>query len=105
MDTPTFRKLLRALKTLTPCQLRHLDEERQLQTDNETRLDKRLAAEFAKHPVCPHCKSEMVYRWGSSSNQRQRYRCRDCNKSFNSLTKMPLSKRQHPEKWDSTLRA
>ena len=47
MDTPTFRKLLRALKTLTPCQLRHLDKERQLQTDNETRLDKRQAAEFA----------------------------------------------------------
>lgn len=104
MDTSTFRQLLRSLEKLTPCQLRHLDEARQqLRVTAETQLDKRLEAKFAKHPVCPHCTSETVYRWGRSGEQRQRYRCRHCNKTFNALTNTPLAKLRHPEKWQDYL--
>lgn len=100
MDTYAFRQLLNSLKSLTACQLRHLDKSRQqLQSDSETQIDKRLEAEFAKHPACPHCESEDLYRWGYSSNERQRYRCKHCHNTFNALTKTPLSALRYPEKW------
>lgn len=34
---------------------------------------------------CPHCKSENVHRYGQVS-ERQRYRCKDCGKSFMETT-------------------
>lgn len=37
-------------------------------------------------PACPHCrKRDRIVRWGSSSGL-QRWRCRDCGKTFNMLT-------------------
>ncbi len=32
--------------------------------------------------VCPHCMSTKLYRWGKVC-ELQRYRCRQCNRTFN----------------------
>lgn len=52
---------------------------------------------------CPHCHSEMVIRWGRDSDI-QRYRCKACGKTFNSLTGSPLAHLHHREKWSDYLR-
>ena len=56
-------------------------------------------ARFAKGEVCPHCKSTHVVKNGKL-NDKQRYKCRDCNMIFNDFTKSALSCTKLPlEKW------
>ena len=57
---------------------------------------------FVKAPICPHCGSEDLQRWGIR-NQRQRFRCKDCHKTLNSFSKTPLARLRHPEKWSRYL--
>jgi transposase-like protein len=47
---------------------------------------------------CPHCDSLDVVRWGQAS-ALPRYRCKACRRSFNSLTKTPLSHLRMKDKW------
>jgi len=47
---------------------------------------------------CPHCQSSVVQRWGKSHGL-QRYRCKACQKTFNSLTQTSLSGLHYKEKW------
>lgn len=51
-----------------------------------------------KKKLCPHCQSSAVQRWGKS-HDLQRYRCKACQKTFNSLTQTSLSGLRHKEKW------
>ena len=48
--------------------------------------------------ICPHCKSEKLQRWGKVSDL-QRYRCKDCLKTFNSLTNTPLARLKKKGRW------
>lgn len=49
-------------------------------------------------PACPHCISTKLYRWGKVS-ELQRYRCRQCKRTFNALTNTPLARLRHKDKW------
>ena len=44
-------------------------------------------------PACPKCKGTELYRWGKVSGL-QRYRCRQCNRTFNALTGTSLARTQ-----------
>lgn len=43
-----------------------------------------------KPECCPHCGHDKLWKWGHV-NQLQRWRCRQCEKTFNSLTHTPLA--------------
>jgi len=49
--------------------------------------------------VCPHCQGERVVRNGHASGL-QRYKCRNCARTFNSLTETPLARLRHKGKWE-----
>ncbi len=49
-------------------------------------------------PACPYCSGTQLYRWGKA-NELQRYRCRQCNHAFNTLTGTPLARLRHKDKW------
>ena len=49
-------------------------------------------------PAYPHCISAKLYRWGKVS-ELQRYRCRQCKRTFNALTNTPLARLRHKDKW------
>lgn len=49
-------------------------------------------------PSCPHCGSEHVVRNGTA-HDLQRYKCRDCLKTFNALTGTPLARLRMKGKW------
>jgi len=49
-------------------------------------------------PGCPHCASEHVVRNGTAHGL-QRYKCRDCLKTFNALTGTPLARLRMKGKW------
>jgi transposase-like protein len=55
-------------------------------------------ARFASGVGCVHCGSKSVKRNGKYRT-RQRYLCKDCNKTFNDMTNTPFSGSMYPEKW------
>ncbi len=52
----------------------------------------------SKDIVCPHCKSTAFQRWGKRSDL-QRYRCKSCKKTYNSLTGTPLARLKRKGHW------
>ena len=49
-------------------------------------------------PACPYCRDTQLYRWGKVS-ELQRYRCRQCKRTFNALTNTPLARLRQKDKW------
>lgn len=47
---------------------------------------------------CPHCHSKDKQRWGKR-NGMQRYRCKQCRKTYNSLSGTPLARLRKKEQW------
>jgi transposase-like protein len=47
---------------------------------------------------CPRCQGKQLYRHGTKSGL-QRFRCRACGRTFNSLTGTPLARLRHKDKW------
>lgn len=47
---------------------------------------------------CPRCQGRQLYRHGAKSGL-QRFRCRACGRTFNSLTGTPLARLRHKAKW------
>jgi len=65
------------------------------QSDDASQVVQALEA----RPVeCPHCHGECLVRNGHASGL-QRYKCRDCAKTFNALTTTPLARLRHKNKW------
>jgi transposase-like protein len=48
--------------------------------------------------ACPRCQSKLLHRNGHA-NGLQRFRCRVCQRTFNSLTGTPLARLRHKGKW------
>ena len=56
--------------------------------------------------TCIHCNSKQVVRFGkymvklgTKDVERQRYRCKDCQKTFTDVTQHPLYRTHKPDKW------
>lgn len=54
--------------------------------------------EFSGKPVCPSCSSESVYKWGVVDGL-QRYRCKECKRTFNALSGTSMSRLRKKELW------
>lgn len=96
MNRKDFKSLLSRLNNLTHNQrkilLTEITENPQLESIDI------VESQNKKDVSCPHCSSFSVSRWGKSHGL-QRYRCKECDKTFNSLTDTPLSKLHYKEKW------
>ena len=91
-----FKLLLTQLENLTHFQKQKLSDELKGNTDiNSVEL---IETCFDEVKACPHCRSQLFSRWGSS-HDLQRYRCKDCKKTFNALTGTSLSRLRHKERW------
>lgn len=47
---------------------------------------------------CPHCGGRRISKWGRASS-RQRYRCRDCSRTFSTFTGTALYRVKRPDLW------
>jgi len=54
--------------------------------------------EFSAKPVCPACSCASVYKWGVV-NDLQRYRCKECKRTFNALTGTSMARLRKKELW------
>ena len=93
MRKAIFTQLLKQLSSLTPSQKAQLQEV--LHQSNATDL---LSKAIKEPETCPHCNATHFHRWGMR-NELQRYHCNNCNKTFNALTRTPLARLRHKEKW------
>ena len=53
---------------------------------------------------CPHCGGRRLQRWGGASGL-PRYRCGDCQRTFNALTGTPLARLRKKEQWAEQAKA
>ena len=65
---------------------------------NRDRVIGLLEKAAAEHLCCPHCQSARYHRHGHA-NDLQRFRCKDCRKTFNSLSGTPLARLHFKSKW------
>ena len=97
MRSPRFKKWFAGLPALNPPQRRQvLDALRPA-----AGLDQLLALLSQLRGAdrcCPACASKHWHRHGQA-NGLQRYRCRDCRRSFNDLSGTPLARLRLREKW------
>lgn len=58
---------------------------------------------FSKGVKCPHCNSEKIKCHGKYK-KRQRYKCKECGRTFNDLTCTPMAGTHMPDKWAKHIR-
>lgn len=89
-----FQQLVDSLSTLSPHQLRQLNESvGELAQQNEVRT--LVAQHVQQDGQCPHCAAKKFQRWGTTAAGEQRYRCGSCRKSFTGLTGTALNRVRH----------
>lgn len=103
MKSAEFKRLTTAVSKLDHHQRKRLIETLNNQAD-ETQVIEVIESNFDGKKACPHCHSAKLYRFGVVSGL-QRYRCRDCKKTFNALTKTPLARLRHKGRWLTYLEA
>ena len=57
-----------------------------------------LESRLVETPACPHCNGAWIVHNGSASGL-QRYKCRTCRRTFNTLTCTPLARLRMKAKW------
>lgn len=103
MKKENFSTLLAQISTLNAAQKTQLREA--LADTTAKQLPAQLInEEFSATPRCPSCSSESVYKWGMVSGL-QRYRCKDCKRTFNALTGTSMAHLRKKELWEEYSRA
>ncbi len=97
MSQHELNRVYRAILELTWAQrVELMDRLKAVQATDEVRavVEDRLQA----LRMCPHCPSLHVVRNGMAQGL-QRYKCRDCGRTFNSLTGTPLARLRYRQRW------
>ena len=96
MINSKFKLYLKEIESFNTLQFRKLREE------VDKRVKKKKIANILETPEnnlhCPHCNSSNHIKWGKR-NDLQRYKCKNCKKTFNSLTKTPLARLRRKGHW------
>ncbi|HUX23106.1 MAG TPA: IS1595 family transposase [Burkholderiales bacterium] len=94
MRRRAFHQLTESLSTLSPHQLRQLNESvARLSQQNEVR---EMVSDQVQHDgQCPHCRTHQFWHWGTTGAGEQRYRCKSCLKTFTGLTGTALGRLRH----------
>jgi len=97
MRKQEFSNLLAQLNDLTKAQRAALGEllgKAQHERSPAAIIDEK----FAAGPVCPQCRSVSLHKWGIVSGI-QRYRCKECRRTFNALTDTSMARLRKKELW------
>ncbi|MCT4616258.1 MAG: IS1595 family transposase [Marinifilaceae bacterium] len=96
MKSQAFKELIKKIELFNNLEFRLLKEK------IEERIYSKRVSYILETPerdlICPFCKSINYIKWGKR-NDMQRYLCKDCNKTFNSLTNTPLARLRRKGHW------
>jgi transposase-like protein len=96
MKSLVFRRWLRSVKKLSSAQKKELRNEL-VQAERKSLIEE-VAALVGIPVVCPHCHHAEIRSWGSAADL-PRYRCQGCHRTFGPLTKTPLARLRHKNRW------
>ncbi len=96
MKTELYHSYLRGVLSLNTLQYRELKE--LIESIDSVKYVARIVETKFSEIECPHCSSKNILRWGKR-NDLQRYKCKRCKKTFNSLTGTPLAKLHKKGRW------
>jgi len=68
------------------------------QVSQQEQVIEEIERAAAAHRACPRCRSTQCHLHGRADGL-QRFRCRECGKTFNSLTGTPLARLRHKSTW------
>ncbi len=97
MKNNQFRQFLNDVASLSPQQLGILQQALTAapnQPKSNLNLESLIEHNFASDPSCPYCGNSHLQRWGIRVG-RQRYRCKQCGRTFNAFTETPLARLHH----------
>ena len=97
MKKQEMQRLLALLGRLTRGQRQELVNALKAQSNVEASIEV-LESAGSHARACPYCKSQRLVRNGMADGL-QRYKCRACGKTFNTLTGTPLVRLRHKDKW------
>ncbi len=97
MRKPELKRIVAALRQLSPVQRKVVAVELAA-LETQTMATVIVEGRFASGAMCLHCKSSHVVRHGHA-NGLQRYRCRECRKTFSALTGTSLNGLHKRGKW------
>jgi transposase-like protein len=97
MDAAELKRWLASVARLTPAQKAELLNALSAR-DDEAEVGQLVDSRLAQLPACPHCAGTRIVRNGSASGL-QRYKCRACQRTFNTLSKTPLARLRMKAKW------
>ena len=97
-----FTKLIAELENLTDSQIRYV-EKLLKGSDTASQLISEFEERMVESPECPHCHSSLINRHGKV-NKMQRYRCKNCGKTFVATTGTPLARLRYKELWMDYIR-
>lgn len=98
MDRTEFTSYLNQLSKLSYSQLKKLRQQVESQISADE-AGKAIADREDAVAACPHCDSPEFSKWGQTEQERQRYRCKGCGKTFSTLTGTALYRLRKAEKW------
>ena len=96
MKRLAFRRWLRSVKKLSPVQKEELRSE--LRKVERKSLEEEVAELVGVPVACPHCHHPDIGPWGRASGL-PRFLCRGCRRTFGPLTKTPLARLRHKDRW------
>ena len=97
MNTAEVKRLLISVARLTPGQKAELLAALNAGGHDEV-VRSILESRLVETPACPHCNGAWIVHNGSASGL-QRYKCRTCRRTFNTLTSTPLARLRMKAKW------
>jgi transposase-like protein len=92
-----FDGFLKLLKFLSPRQCEKV-RQRLLQILSPERVTDIIEQAATAYLACPDCRATQYYRHGKESGL-QRYRCKQCNRTFNALSGTPLARLRLKSSW------
>jgi transposase-like protein len=98
MEHRKFKRLLAELvEKLTPAQALKLIAAMSERGAGDA-TQKLVDGQFQTDLKCPHCKARDIHRHGMARGL-QRYKCLDCDRTFNALTGTPLARLRKRDRW------
>ena len=99
MKSKEFKELLEQVSRLSSKQRTSLRQALEASLQDKPEAVREIEARMGNDPVCPHCGSHRIGKWGSAKGLR-RFRCHVCGRTFNALTGTPLAHLRKKERWD-----
>ena len=98
MANVSFQAILQQVANLNYAQLKRLRHEVE-QNIAHDQVGQAISDREETVSHCPHCDSHILNRWGMTKQGIQRYKCKDCGKTFNALANTPLYRMRKADKW------